>query len=356
MEVLDWFTASILTLLRSAMPLFLGRILFRTPEQVRDAMVAVALGGLAYVPIVLGEIRLSPQFHIWTYGYSAGSFLLAVRYGGFRPMGYMIHGLALTVFLVGAIGGAASLRKAGIQLLPARIPFAALGSRLAAPLLVVITLMCKSAAAGAYAIVIWLAIVLLSPRAQARIAVALALIVFTYPVLRASELVPAREIVEQVAAIDRDRANSLQARFENEEAMLAHTSGKMLFGWGGYGRNWVPDPETGDWLTVPDGQWILMIGAFGVVGFAATFLIFPIAIGLAYRQLGRTPDPRARQLLSGCMLILAVRAFDLIPNAMFSPYPLLVAGILQGISSAGNAFTTWRAPRPAAARAAPANR
>ncbi|HEY3593990.1 MAG TPA: hypothetical protein VGL13_08950, partial [Polyangiaceae bacterium] len=56
------------SLLRVVLPFFIGLTLFRSAKSVRDLLAAFAVAGLLYIPFVLVEIRMSPQFHNWIYG------------------------------------------------------------------------------------------------------------------------------------------------------------------------------------------------------------------------------------------------------------------------------------------------
>ena len=57
------------------------------------------LGGLIYVPLCLFEVRMSPQLHNMVYGFAQHSFGQTVRGGGWRPMVFMQHGLAVGLFM-----------------------------------------------------------------------------------------------------------------------------------------------------------------------------------------------------------------------------------------------------------------
>ncbi|MDB4990366.1 MAG: hypothetical protein JWN04_5544, partial [Myxococcaceae bacterium] len=55
--------------------------------------------GLIYSVLILIEVRVSPQLHIWVYGHPAyDDFSQAVRWGGYRPVVFMAHGLATSLF------------------------------------------------------------------------------------------------------------------------------------------------------------------------------------------------------------------------------------------------------------------
>ena len=128
-----------------------------------------------------------------------------------------------------------------------------------------------------------------------------------------------------------DRAQSLGYRFLNEDMLLERAADKPLFGWGAWGRNLLYDPETGEALTISDGQWIITIGQSGWLGYIATFglLCLPIfALWWRYRQVRRMPRiPAQAGLLA---LILGANLVDLLPNATLIPFTWLLAGALLG--------------------------
>ncbi len=79
---------------------FVGRCYMGDLPALRQLAVALLLAGLVYMPFCLLEIRLSPQFHNWVYGFYQHEFQQTIREGGaFRPMVFMQHGLAVAMFM-----------------------------------------------------------------------------------------------------------------------------------------------------------------------------------------------------------------------------------------------------------------
>ena len=72
------------------------------------------------------------------------------------------------------------------------------------------------------------------PRAQARIAAAIAMGFLAMPALRHSGLVQFDGFVNWVNGFAPDRASSLQFRLDNEDELLARAMEQPLFGWGGW--------------------------------------------------------------------------------------------------------------------------
>jgi hypothetical protein len=62
----------------------------------RELTMGVVFGGLAYVPLCLFEIRMSPQLLSMFYGSSIWS---GTRFGGFRPHVFFHNGLELGMWM-----------------------------------------------------------------------------------------------------------------------------------------------------------------------------------------------------------------------------------------------------------------
>jgi hypothetical protein len=86
-------------LLRWGVPYLLGRVFLSDLQGIRTIALGLFLGGLGYVPFCLYEARMSPQLHRMLYGFHQHEFLQTVRWGGFRPMVFMSHGLALGLLM-----------------------------------------------------------------------------------------------------------------------------------------------------------------------------------------------------------------------------------------------------------------
>ena len=80
-------------------PYFCGRIYFQDAESLRDACLAIVVGGLLYVPLCLFEVRMSPQLSNMFYGFFPHSWQQHVREGHFRPIVFMQHGLMVSLWM-----------------------------------------------------------------------------------------------------------------------------------------------------------------------------------------------------------------------------------------------------------------
>jgi hypothetical protein len=167
-------------------------------------------------------------------------------------------------------------------------------------------------------------------------------------VLRATDSLPVYDMVDRIAEVDENRAQSINTRFVNEDALYEHAAERIWFGWGGFGRNRVYDPWGRD-ASITDGEWIIRLGTRGVVGLVGSFglLLWPILI--AARTARQIRDPRERKLVDALTLIVALNAIDLLPNGMFTQLPYFLAGALVGLSRGltgprGSPVTVTRRP------------
>lgn len=304
------------------LPLFLAREALRTAEGLRELLVALVVGGLIYAPLMLIEIRISPQLHTMLYGFFQHDFIQAIRQGGFRPFVFMPHGLWVAFFCF-------MVFCAAIALLRSDPPAARVRWGLAIGMGVAMLLMSRTMGVLIYALAFGPIVLLARARLQLALAVALTVVVIGYPALRGLGLIPTQAIVAEVAEISAERAQSLGFRFDNEDRVLAHAAQRPWLGWGGWGRFVPHDQETGTTRIVVDGHWLITIATFGWLGYFALFglLSLPIwTLAWASWQAGQAP-PFTASILA---LVLAINMFDLLPNATLIPFTWLIAGALLG--------------------------
>jgi hypothetical protein len=308
----------------TALPFYLGYALFRTGIDLRMLLAGFAAGSFIYIPFELWEIRMSPNLHRLVYGFFQDAFDETMRWGGFRPLVFMRHGLALARFSVVATMAAFVFGPRPRSIFG--IPWKA-----GKWILAVMLLLCKSTGAIIFAAFSLPLLIRNKPKRTLRVALLLASIVLLYPALRLSELFPTAQILEiSRSAVGTDRTESVEYRFHNEELLLARARERMVFGWGSYGRNFVYDSRGRP--ATSDGQWIIVFGQFGVVGFVAAFGILLVPIFLCRKNL-RAIDARDDQrVVAGTCLILAIIAADLLPNGMWGFYAFLLAGALTRVS------------------------
>lgn len=312
-------------------PFLLARSLLRTRMDQRDLLLAFVFAGLVYSIPMLLEVRLSPQINIWVYGFFQHSFEQMMRDGGFRPIVFLYHGLWAAFFMMICVVSAVTLLRGetGKHRTYALI--------IAAYLFGVLVL-CKSLASFMYAVLLVPLVLFLPRRLQLWIALSLALLTVSYPVLKGAHLVPERQILALAEQVSADRAGSLRYRLENENVLLDRAMEKPLFGWGSWGRNQILDPVTGVSQTVSDGYWVIALGMFGWVGWLAQLglLLWPIV--LLWRKLKGSVLASASPYVTGMSLLLALNVFDLLPNATLTPLTWLWAGALLGYAERDDIF------------------
>jgi len=302
------------------LPMYLGYALFRKREDLNDLIAALAIAGLVYLPFAMVELRMSPQWHRWIYGYAQHDFLQTIRWGGYRPMVFMSHGLALARFLLASVICLVILARARRFLFGLPI-------RLLAWTQFLVLVACKSTGAIVFALVGVPIVALVKPKRQVLVAALLAFAIVLYPALRSSGLFPVAPILEAAGAVQTDRADSLAFRFINEDALLARARQRIFFGWGEYDRNAIRD-EAGRKSSVFDGYWIIRLSVNGIVGFIAAFGPLLIPVLWARRLMPSVAQENDQWIVAGMASLLTLLALDLIPNGLFAYYPYLIAGVL----------------------------
>ncbi len=331
-EALGMMVAQAITLL----PFLLARHFLSRPEDQRDLLAALVIGGLAYSLPMLVEVRLSPQINLWVYGFFQHLFSQMMRGDGFRPLVFLYHGLWVAFFAMTAVVAAAALAR---HMTDSRRVWVGL----AALYLFGVLILCKSFASFFYAVALVPVVLVLGQRMQFRIAAVLAAFALVYPVAKAAHWVPEQAIVAAAARLGPDRAHSLQFRFDNENVLADRAYEKPLFGWGLWGRHHILEVDSGRILTVTDGGWILVLGVLGWVGFLAQFGLLCLPLILVWLRAGQIAAMGAPPWAGPVAMILAINVFDLIPNATITPLTWMFAGSVLGLAERARARSPRRA-------------
>ncbi|CUH64603.1 Lipid A core-O-antigen ligase [Thalassovita gelatinovora] len=304
-------------------PMLLARAFLADDRNLKELLIALSIAGLVYSLPMLVEVRLSPQLNIWIYGYFQHNFEQMVRYGGFRPIVFLYHGLWVAFFAMTSLVSMTILFRSETGPKKVMLIFAMI-------YMATVLILCKSAGSILYAMLL-LPLLLVVPTAlQLRIAVLLAVLAIAYPTLKAADLIPEATILQQASRIDAERAGSLQFRLENENILLDRALERPIFGWGSWGRNHILDPVTGRIMTVTDGLWVITLGVYGWVGFFAQFLLMTSPILLLWTKYRNDRTALIPPYVAGMCLLLAVNILDLMPNATLTPITWLMAGALLG--------------------------
>lgn len=322
MRIYDSISALVRALIL-VLPFFMARKLLASEAAMVEVMRALVVAGLIYSVPMLFEMRFSPQLHTHLYGFFQHDFGQMIREGGFRPIVFMPHGLWVAFFAVlCAVSALYFAREA--------IPQERTKKVLVALYLVVMVWLCKSMGPRMILLALAPLVLFFSAKMHLRAAAALAAVTMVYPLLRGAGVVPTGLWVDYLYQTNPERAQSLEFRFDNEDLLLAHAWEKPLVGWGGWGRNLIRDPMSGEIVTISDGMWVIVIGQYGWLGYLGTFglLCLPLfALFFAYR---RVPAAQVPLPVGVCALMLGANLADLLPNATLVPLTWLLAGALLG--------------------------
>ena len=328
------------------LPFFLGRQFLRNSADSPDILRVLVIAGLFYSLPMLFELQMSPQLNRWIYGYTQFVWGDEVRGGGFRPQVFLTNGLLVAFFALTATVAAAALWRTKTRIL--RLAPGGITSYLT-----FVWLLCQSLGTLVYGAVLVPLVRWASPRLQLRIACVIVSIALAYPLLRVADLVPTTSTLEVTSAVSADRAASLKTRFDNEDQLVARAWERKWFGWGRYGRNRVHQGWLGGDSSITDGYWIIVLGMFGLVGFAATFGLFSLPVFRAAKAL-KFATAKEAPCLSAVALIVAINIFDCLPNASITSWSWLLAGALLGRAEALSVAARRRIPlgnlRPAQKR------
>ena len=308
-------------------PYFFGRIYFSSSAGIRTFTVGIVIGGLAYVPLCLWEMRMSPQLLANTYGISGWH---GTRLGGYRPHVFFNTGLELGLWMTAASLTAWWLWRCGVIKKIGQIPF----GKVLLPLLLMTTVFCRST--GALALLLG-GVFLLWASHRFRTPLPLLALLLVGPVYVAVRVpnIWAGEPLVGLAKISvgPERAASLEFRFECENLLVARALEQPLFGWGGWGRNSVFSP---DGREIPkDGLWIITLGSTGFVGLTLFYLAIELPLLLFLRrfpvQIWHHPQVAPATVAA---TLLGIYMIDSLLNGFINIIYVSLAGALADITPA----------------------
>ncbi len=310
-------------------PYLAGRVYFDNNDKLRDLFLAIVIGGLLYLPLCLYEVRMSPQLSNIFYGFFPHSFLQQKRYGGFRPVVFMQHGLMVALWMAASTTATYWLWRSGelkhIKGIP--ISIVSLG-------LIVTTILCKSAngwislalGCGGYFVFCFF-------KSSWPFRLLLLLLPF-YILLRITGGVSG-EMVESMAgrAFDADRMSSLAIRLVQEDLFIEKTLERPFLGWGTMGRGWPVGKESGkSAIGMIDALWLIVYNTRGMIGISSLGAMMMLGPWLALRSLKKQKFRVAFIQMGPVLLSLVVILFmiDMLVNGMFNPVYVLISGALLG--------------------------
>ncbi|TLM75625.1 hypothetical protein ACONUD_16360 [Microbulbifer harenosus] len=277
----------------------------------------LAIAGLIYSPLMLIEVLLSPQLHTWIYGFFPHAFDQQIRFGGYRPVVFMGHGLIVANFTVAVLIAITALFKIRQKILfIPNVIYLFYGFFL--------LLVCKSVGAWLLGFLGLTLLVFFPSRLSMLIAFILACTVFLYPVLAIFDYIPRESLLDLAETFGSDRAASLEFRFNHEEIMLAHGKDKLLFGWGGWDRNRIDGAVT-------DGYWIIIFTQFGLLGYLVYFGLPMLAVMNGKKEGARSRSPLEKQVSAAFCVLIAMLMIDQIPNASQHSWVFFLYGAATGL-------------------------
>lgn len=325
----DGISRSLDQFVKWGVPYLFGRSLIRSVDDVRDLFLIILIGALAYLPFCLWEMRMSPHLNRYLYGFAPFKFLTTRRFGGWRPVVFLSHGIELGMWLMSAtIIAIAAWRSRQIKAIGG-VPI----SWIAIVLLIFLVL---SRALGGWALFIaamgcYAAIRLFKFKPILLLFVLLPAI---YVGLRVMDLWNGAGIVDAVKIVSEQRAGSLQTRLSHDQSLKDRALERPILGWGGWGRQRVRT-ETGRNISITDAMWVILIGQHGLVGLFSWVGMFVVPCVMVVRRVG------VRHLLSkpmlpvlAMLLIVPMLMTDLMLNAFIGPILIMIPGALVSLAPA----------------------
>jgi hypothetical protein len=330
LSVTSFITTSLRTIAYWWPTVYLGRSVIKTSRDLRTLLVILAGSAVIYTAFILLEMRLSPQLNNWIYGYYQSDFIQSVRRGGsYRPMVFMRHGLNVSFFLAVTIIAAIALARVRGRVFGVK-------AGIIAGYLFVILLLSRSLGAIIYVVLAGPLMWFGRARTQTRVAALLGLLAFSYPLARATGLVPVADITAFVTRnFGEDKAGSLGLRLREEEYLMNRTMERPVFGWGGGARSFRLDPVTGQSRSVTDGLWAMEFGQEGAVGYVLFFGMLLYPVWKARKTLPGLPSAQDEKLVASLAFVGAIYIVDLIPNSSVDPYLTFLVAVLSGVVRRG---------------------
>ena len=325
--IYDGLSESNAQLLRWGLPYFIGRIYFHDYQSMRELTIGVFIGGLAYLPFCWFEMKMSPQLHQIVYGYFQHGFMQTIRYGGWRPMVFLQHGLMVGMWMATATLAGLAMWQSGMVRQIRGIPMWVFVATL-----FLTTIMCRSSGA---VLLLGVGIVAFLSVRYFRTTLAigvLAAICVLYVAVRSSGMWDGSQLTEMTRNVfGAERAQSVETRFYYEEELAARARQQPVFGWGGWGRSRIYD-QTGRDITITDSLWIITLGtngAFGLISVLAVILLPPLLLARK-APVAWWVHPVVAPT-AAIAVIVTLWMVDNLLNNMFNPVYVVMIGGLAGM-------------------------
>jgi len=308
-------------------PYFIGRVYFSSLEGLKELAIGIFIGGMVYVPLCLFESRMSPQLHNLVYGFQQHTFIQTYRWGGWRPMVFLSHGLMLGVWMMSASVMGVWLWFSGVLR-----SWKGLSMAWMVPLLLFTTVWCRSTGAVALLLIALIALFLSRTMKTPILLILIIAVPVFYLSTRGSGVWSGENLISFIEQhISAERAESLRFRMYNENILVEQAMKKPLYGWATWGQARVYDEEGKD-LSVTDGLWIIAFGNHGLTGLISMTLslLVPVMLLTWRYPATRWSDPKVAPAAASSIL-LCVYMVDNLFNAMTNPVFILIAGGISGL-------------------------
>jgi hypothetical protein len=303
-------------------PYIIGRIYFNDLNSIKEFAIGIFIGCIIYMPLCWYEMRMSPTLHHTFYGFTQHYFLQSYRYGGWRPMVFMSHGLAVGVWMVsGSLIGLWLWISGGFK----KIMGISIG--FVNWILLLTSMLCRSTGAiGLF--ILGMGALFYAKRFKSKIIViCLALLPIIYLPVRATGYWDGDNLCHFLYDhFNKQRALSLYTRFDNENSLTEKARLHPVFGWGGWGRARVYD-EQGNDVSVTDSLWIISFGNHGVVGLCSLTISILLPIITIMRRYNAAVwfHPKLIPAITLSMLV-CLYMIDNLLNSMINPIYMVAAG------------------------------
>ena len=326
--IMDGVNASLSSLYVWSMPYYLGRVYLRSFEAMRSAAIGIFMGGIAYVPFCLYEIRMSPYLNTVVYGFQYTNWNGA-RFGGFRPNVFLKEGLELGMWMTAAT-------LCGYAIMRFRICKRVFGLKVEYLFIVLLGTTIGCRATGALLLLaIAMAMVYLWQKTRWRLPLLLlGLFPLVYIGLRVTNTYNFSHVAmaarETLGEEGEARAGSFEFRIKNEDLLIAHAMKAPILGWTGIGGRNRLFREDGGNAVITDGYWVIVLGTLGLSGLLTFYAALTSAPILC---IFRFSSRRYRVYDSGALVALSVftiiLSIDCLLNAFWTVvYPLCLGGLV----------------------------
>ena len=319
-----WDTTSVIVnrFLEWGVAYWVGRALFQDQDAIKEIAIGFVIAGIIYTPLCIWESVMSPQLSMNVYGFRPSAFGMTVRMGGFRPMVFMQHGLALSAWMASTALVAWILWRSKaitrIKFIP--MSMIAIG-------LVVVTIGLRSAGAAVLLLGL-IAAVELVQFTKLKVALLILILLPTgYITMRATGW-DGNQILNLTSFLGEDRSQSLNMRLENDTMITQRALQHPVFGWGGWGR-WRIFDDLGNDITVSDSWWAILLGSTGLFGLTAAYgtFIAPM-LKLTRRKTGIQTFDATKGTAWAIGFAILLFVLDTLVNAMPNTSFMLAAGAL----------------------------